>query len=72
VHRGDAWHEGGGESSVSLAAKGLPLSASHSNGVWRVNRGEAQFHPLQHQFAHHRTADAGIHRMPSDDDLLGQ
>ena len=57
----------GRRSRASLWGEGTAIVGQPLDGVWRLDRGEAQFHRLPHQIAHHRAADADAgHRMPSE------
>ena len=59
--------EVGGEVERLFGGEGTAIVGQPLDGMWRLDRGEAQFYRLQHQIAHHRAADADAgHRMPSE------
>ena len=64
-----AWHqaESSGEVECLSSGEGTAVVGQPLDGVWRLDRAEAQLHRLQHQIAYHRAADAGAgRRMPSE------
>src|SRR5262245_57139866 len=45
--------EGGSEVERLFGGEGTAIVGQPLDGAWRLDRGEAQFHRLQHQIAHH-------------------